>query len=288
LMPDTMSGYMTQRYRWVYGAMQIIKAHWRNFIPTKKSPLTSAQRYYFLAGWLPWFSDALALLFTISSLAFTSLIWYDVKVTPLLNILIENSKSLADVSIVDQIHFYKDQILLLLDRLFISEFEIKGYRPNIELPISAFLLPTIGLFSFKIIRSLWLYQARVPCSIWQSLGASLAGLSLTHTVAKGTIQGLFINGKPFMRTPKYEKQGPLFTGLMTIRQELFLLLALCIAILFMHHSEDFDNLTGKLWIAVLSVQSVPYIATFLTLLISIAPNYRWDKSTIAMEELDEA
>jgi cellulose synthase/poly-beta-1,6-N-acetylglucosamine synthase-like glycosyltransferase len=27
--PDTLSGYMTQRHRWVYGAMQILKRHWR-------------------------------------------------------------------------------------------------------------------------------------------------------------------------------------------------------------------------------------------------------------------
>ncbi|WP_411725786.1 glycosyltransferase [Methyloglobulus sp.] len=244
LMPDTMSGYMTQRYRWVYGAMQIIKAHWRSFLPSKKSPLTSAQRYYFLAGWLPWFSDALALLFTTASLALTGMIWYDA---------VDGDNKL-----------------------------------NTELPVNAFLLPTIGLFSFKIIRSLWLYQVRVPCSIWQSFGAALSGLSLTHTVAKGTIQGLFINGKPFMRTPKYEKQGPLFTGLMTIREELGILFLLGVAIWKMYTLEHFDNLSGHLWIAVLSVQSVPYIATLITLLISIAPNYRWNKSAIAMEELDDA
>jgi len=79
LMPDTMSGYMTQRFRWVYGAMQIIKGHWRSFLPTKKSPLTAAQRYYFIAGWLPWFSDALALLFTTASLILTAVILSDPK-----------------------------------------------------------------------------------------------------------------------------------------------------------------------------------------------------------------
>lgn len=288
LMPDTMSGYMTQRYRWVYGAMQIIKAHWRSFIPGKKSPLTPAQRYYFLAGWLPWFSDALALLFTFSSLAFTGLIWCDLRLIPLSNIFIENLKGLGGISNLGNLPLFMDQLLLLLNRLFITEYEIVGLRPNVELPITAFLLPTIGLFSFKILRSLWLYQARVPCSFWQSIGASLAGLSLTHTVAKGTIQGLFINGKPFMRTPKYEKQGPLFAGLMTIREELLLLFALGISIFFMSNAKDFDNFTGTLWIAVLSVQSVPYIASLLTLLISIAPNYRWNKSAIGMEELDDA
>ncbi|MEI6145985.1 MAG: glycosyltransferase [Methylococcales bacterium] len=236
LMPDTMSGYMTQRFRWVYGAMQIIKGHWRSFLPSRKSPLTAAQRYYFIAGWLPWFSDALALFFTTASLILTAII------------------------LTDPIHS--------------------------ELPANVFLLPTVGLFSFKILRGLWLYQARVPCSIWKSLGAALTGLSLTHTVARGTIQGLFTSGKPFMRTPKYEKQGPLFAGLMTIRQELMLLMLLSSAIYAMCSIEHFDNLSGKLWIAVLSVQAVPYVAALVTLLISIAPNYG-SKSKLFAEELDD-
>jgi len=89
-----------------------------------------------------------------------------------------------------------------------------------------------------------------------------------------------------MRTPKYEKQGPLFTGLMTIRQELLLLILLGVAIGSMASLEHFDNFSGRLWIAVLSVQAVPYVAALLTLLISIAPNYGSKKSTLAAEELD--
>lgn len=221
VMPDTMSGYMTQRYRWVYGAMQIIKAHWRNFLPSKQPRLTPAQRYYFIAGWLPWISDALALLFTCTSLILTAIILYD------------------------PIHS--------------------------ELPANVFLLPTVGIFSFKIIRGLWLYQARVPCSVGQSLGAALSGLSLTHTVAKGVLQGLFTSDKPFMRTPKFEQHSPLLVGLLTIRQELTLLTLLSIGIGWMASLEHFDNLSGKLWIAILTVQAVPYVATLLVSLISIAP-----------------
>jgi len=132
----------------------------------------------------------------------------------------------------------------------------------------------VGIFSFKIIRGLWLYQARVPCSVWQSLGAALSGLALTHTVAKGTLQGLFTSGKPFMRTPKFEQSSPLFAGLMTIRQELTLLVLLSVAIGMMASLEHFDNFSGRLWIAILSVQAVPYVAALLTLLISIAPDFK--------------
>ncbi len=233
LMPDTFSGYMTQRFRWVYGAMQIIKHHWRQFLPGKQSSLTTAQRYYFIAGWLPWFSDALAMLLTIASLIMTT--------------------------------------LLVADPL------------RSELPVNALLLPTIGLFCFKIFRTLWLYKARVNCSTLQSLGAALSGLSLTHTVAKGTLQGLFTSGKPFMRTPKLEKQGPFIAGLATIWQELLLLSLLGLAIYSMLSIDHFDNLSGRLWVAVLSVQTVPYIATLLTLLFSIAPNYYPRPATQAIE-----
>lgn len=235
LMPDTFSGYMTQRFRWVYGAMQIIKKHWRHFLPNKKSALTSAQRYYFVAGWLPWFSDALALLFTIASLILTT--------------------------------------MLILNPL------------HSELPIKAFLLPTIGLFLFKVLRGLWLYKARVACSTFHALGAALAGLSLTHTVALGTLQGLFTSGKPFMRTPKYEEQGPLIAGLLVIWQELLLMSLLIAGIVAMRMEPQFDNDSGRLWIAVLAVQAVPYIATFLTIIISVAPNYLPGKK-LAAEELD--
>jgi len=234
LMPDTFSGYMTQRFRWVYGAMQIIKKHWRHFLPNKRSALTSAQRYYFVAGWLPWFSDALALLFTMASLILTAIL------------------------VANPLHT--------------------------ELPINAFLLPTIGLFVFKVLRGLWLYKARVACSILQALGAALAGLSLTHTVARGTLQGLFTSGKPFMRTPKYEAQGPLIAGLLVIWQELLLLSLLIAGIVAMRMTEQFDTTSGRLWVAVLAVQAVPYIATFLTIIISVAPNYFPGK--LSADELD--
>ena len=222
LTPDTFSGYITQRHRWVYGAMQIVKAHWKSLFSIRKSDLTPAQRFYFIAGWLPWFSDALALVFTLASLVLSVIIF------------------------LDPIHS--------------------------EVPIVAFLLPTIGLFIFKVIRSFWLYRVRVKCSLLQTLGATLAGLSLTHTVAIAIWQGLLTSDKPFLRTPKCEKERPFFAGLMTIRQELLLFVLLCSAAVYMSQLEYFDNLSGRLWTAVLLVQSVPYMATFLVLLINMVPD----------------
>ncbi len=220
--PDTLSGYITQRHRWVYGAMQILKRHWRALLIGNKSDLTPAQRYYFVAGWLPWFSDALAMLFTFASLFLTALIF------------------------IDPVHS--------------------------ELPVNAFILPTIGLFGFKIFRTLWLYHVRVKCTTMQTFGAAVAGLALTHTVAKAIWQGLFTSGRPFLRTPKFEKQRPFLAGLVTIREELYLMLMLWSAAIYMISLEHFDNLSGQLWTTILFVQSTPYAASLLLLLINVMPN----------------
>ena len=62
LTPDHFAGYKKQRFRWAYGAMQIMKAHARRDFPR---PLgTFWQKYHFVAGWLPWFADALSMIVT--------------------------------------------------------------------------------------------------------------------------------------------------------------------------------------------------------------------------------
>jgi hypothetical protein len=66
LTPDSFAGYKRQRFRWVYGAVQIMKRHWRELSPfSRKSGLNLAQRYHFIAGWLPWFGDAISFIMNV-------------------------------------------------------------------------------------------------------------------------------------------------------------------------------------------------------------------------------
>lgn len=67
LMPDTFLDYKKQRFRWAYGAVQILKRHARALF-TRTSRLTSGQRYHFLAGWLPWLADGFNLLFNLGAM----------------------------------------------------------------------------------------------------------------------------------------------------------------------------------------------------------------------------
>jgi exo-beta-1,3-glucanase (GH17 family)/cellulose synthase/poly-beta-1,6-N-acetylglucosamine synthase-like glycosyltransferase len=53
LLPDTFEAYKKQRDRWASGGFQIIRKHWRRFLPGA-SRLTPEQRREFAFGWLNW------------------------------------------------------------------------------------------------------------------------------------------------------------------------------------------------------------------------------------------
>lgn len=69
MLPDTMQAFMTQRHRWAFGAMQIIRKHWRHMLPASKT-LRTAQKAQFITGWCYWLSDAFGVL-----AAFLNLLW---------------------------------------------------------------------------------------------------------------------------------------------------------------------------------------------------------------------
>ncbi|MFA5041172.1 MAG: glycosyltransferase, partial [Bdellovibrionales bacterium] len=74
LMPDNFSAYKTQRFRWAYGAVQILKRHWHSL--SEGSRLTQGQRYHFISGWLPWFADAAHIVFALASLVWSVLLMF--------------------------------------------------------------------------------------------------------------------------------------------------------------------------------------------------------------------
>jgi len=53
LLPDTYEAFRKQRHRWAYGGFQIVKKHWRRFLPGA-SRLSPDQRREFALGWLNW------------------------------------------------------------------------------------------------------------------------------------------------------------------------------------------------------------------------------------------
>jgi len=59
LMPLDFDGLRRQRFRWAFGGVQILRRHLRMLLGLRRSRLTLAQRYHYLAGGLGWFADPL-------------------------------------------------------------------------------------------------------------------------------------------------------------------------------------------------------------------------------------
>jgi hypothetical protein len=76
LVPDSYQAYATQRFRWAYGAMRILRRYWKELLGVQ-SGLSTAQRYHYIKGWLPWLGDGLHGVFTVAALTWSALLIYD-------------------------------------------------------------------------------------------------------------------------------------------------------------------------------------------------------------------
>ena len=224
VMPDTFVDYKKQRYRWAYGAIQILKRHRGQILGTTGTRLSPGQRYHFLAGWLPWLADGLNLLFTL-----TALLW-------------------SAAMIVDPRH--------------------------VDPPLAVFMIPPVVLFVFKVFKLFYLYRVRLGATQTQAASAALAGLALSHTIAKAVLSGLFTRNKPFFRTPKCENRPALVRALAAVGEEAGLTLLLWGAACGVAVSQGPDLPGSRLWAAVLLVQSMPYLAALLVSLTNVLPGGR--------------
>ncbi|QAB15362.1 glycosyltransferase family 2 protein [Hydrogenovibrio thermophilus] len=227
VMPDTFMDYKKQRYRWAYGAMQIMREH-AGALFLNQTHLNLGQRYHFIAGWLPWIADGFNFIFTL-----LAIIW-----------------SLLMIS--NPIHFN---------------------APNIMISLVPILF-----FGFKLLKMLALYLTRMHASFVTATGAAVAGLALSHTIAKAVLSGLFIGRKvPFLRTPKGRQSAAILQALKDAGQETALVTILASLVLVIYWRVGFESLETLFWCIVLGVQMMPYLAAVILSTISAFPSVsaRW-------------
>jgi glucan 1,3-beta-glucosidase len=74
LLPDTYEAFKKQRHRWAYGGFQIVKKHWRRFLPGA-SRLTPDQRREYGLGWLNWLgAESLGVLVALLNLVWVPIV----------------------------------------------------------------------------------------------------------------------------------------------------------------------------------------------------------------------
>ena len=213
VVPDSFAGYTRQRFRWVFGAGQILRGHWKKLLLGRNTRLTFAQRYHFVAGWMPWMTDLLHVVFTVAGL-----VW-----------------SLG---------------LIVFPKVF-------------DYPLALFVVPALTLFGLKVFASLWLYSRRVPCTLRQRIGAAVAALALSYTVARGVLAGLAFKSLPFHRTPKRANAPALIEGIRMASTEAMLVLMIVAAAIGLMATGALDTIEGLLWVLMLGALSLPYVAAVI-------------------------
>ncbi|MFG0843765.1 glycosyltransferase [Pseudomonas sp. FYR_5] len=221
LMPDTFIDFKKQRFRWAYGAIQIIKHHAGALLRGKGSQLTRGQRYHFLAGWLPWIADGMNIFFTIGAL------------------------------------------------LWSAAMIIVPHR--VDPPLMIFAIPPLALFFFKVGKIVFLYRRAVGVNLKDAFAAALAGLALSHTIAKAVLYGFFTSSMPFFRTPKNADSHGLLVAISEAREELFIMVLLWGAALGIYLVQGLPSSDMRFWVAMLLVQSLPYVAALVMAFLSSLP-----------------
>ncbi len=222
--PDTFIDYKKQRYRWVYGAMQILRRNARELFSAETGGLSAGQRYHFLAGWLPWLADGVNFFFTLGALTWAAALLYDpVRVDP---------------------------------------------------PMVIFGLPPLALFAFKLGKLLHLYRRAIGAGWRETVGAALAGLGLSHAIAKAVILGAVTRNQPFICTPKMKNASPLSRALLSVPEELTLMCLLWGFAAAMLYVDVSGSVELRLFAGVMLVQSLPYVAAVAMAFISALPQAR--------------
>lgn len=226
--PDTFIDYKKQRYRWVYGAMQILRRHARELFAPGAGRLTLGQRYHFVAGWLPWIADGVNFFFTLAAMG-----W-------------------AAAMLVDPV--------------------------RVDPPLVIFALPPLVLFAFKLGKLIHLYRRAIDAGWRETLGAALAGVALSHAIAKAVILGAVTRNQPFICTPKMKSASPLSRALLSMPEELMLLCLLWGFAAAIYCADVSGSSELTLWVAVLLVQSLPYFAAVAMAIISAYPQMKARRS----------
>jgi exo-beta-1,3-glucanase (GH17 family)/cellulose synthase/poly-beta-1,6-N-acetylglucosamine synthase-like glycosyltransferase len=127
------------------------------------------------------------------------------------------------------------------------------------LPIALFVVPLAVFFSARLLLVPLLYARRVPCGAADIAGASLAGMALSHSVARGVFAGLSGRRAVFDVTRKSAATA-LAGRWHSVREEAALLggLLCCLAAVLAQPPAGGAALAG--WLAVLVMQALPYAA----------------------------
>lgn len=131
---------------------------------------------------------------------------------------------------------------------------------HFDVPMALFAVPLAVFFVARAVFGPLLYWRRVPCPPSDIAGAALAGMGLSHTIARGVLAGLAGRRAVFAVTRKATSGIAVAGVLASVREEAALLAALLACIGAVAWSRDAASASIAVWIAILAMQALPYAA----------------------------
>ena len=241
LTPDGFGAFKKQRQRWAHGGMQILKAHWRALVG-----LTAAS------------GNAGAIKSTISE----------------------------RLTLGQRYHFLAGWLPWLGDFLHLAfvltaigwTWAVLALPEHFALPFALFMMPLSMFCATKLLMGPLLYLRRVPCGPGAAAWAAVAGMALSHAIARGVTSGLFHSHGAFNVTAKGGQKHRIDTptqsrwqrfrgALAPVREEALLLCALCTALIALGLADLPGQWEPFLWMGMLALQGLPYAAAMLCALV---------------------
>jgi exo-beta-1,3-glucanase (GH17 family)/cellulose synthase/poly-beta-1,6-N-acetylglucosamine synthase-like glycosyltransferase len=180
LLPQDYLAFRTQRARWAGGAVQIVKKHWRQFLPGG-SLLDHRQKREFIFGWLNWFgAEIIAVAAALLNLIWVPFVAFKIVVIP--DVLL--TLPILAAFLVSLIHF------------------VSSYRLRVGVPYRQMLGAMIVFMSVQWTVASAAFQAALPAS-----------RNYFHRTRKGS--GAIV-GTRIMKMPEAVIGGLLVVGSITI------------------------------------------------------------------------
>jgi exo-beta-1,3-glucanase (GH17 family)/cellulose synthase/poly-beta-1,6-N-acetylglucosamine synthase-like glycosyltransferase len=230
LMPETFVDYKKQRFRWAYGAMQILRRHSDTLFSLRDQRLTHGQRYHFIAGWLPWLADGLNLIFNFAALGWSiAMIVAPARIDPPLMMFSVLPLALFTFKLIKLAHLYVSRVGANLRQTFAAALAGLALSHTIGLAVVK------GMFTHNEPFS---RTPKVPRP--HALTERIAGAGQEICVLVAMLAAVYLLTHQIAVTPR-------------------LLLGI---------PADLEGPDVSMWVAVLLIQSVPYAAALIVSLIS--------------------
>jgi exo-beta-1,3-glucanase (GH17 family)/cellulose synthase/poly-beta-1,6-N-acetylglucosamine synthase-like glycosyltransferase len=145
-----------------------------------------------------------------------------------------------------------------------------------SLPIPLFMVPLFVFFAAKALFGPLLYVRHVRCSPAEIAGAALAGMGLSHAVARGVFNGLAFRRAVFEITRKGAPgaAGALpDSGYGAVREEALLLAGLAMCIVGVALTRVPGQVESAMWMVILALQALPYAAALACTAMSRIPEH---------------